>query len=84
MCKFRDSFFAVELKSDAATAARDELEAKLLEGKGLAKWAKPQFVRFAEINKNFKGAILYKELKATCVSEHQAKLASEQSAPPEE
>eukprot|EP00656_Telonema_subtile_P046941 TRINITY_DN5361_c0_g1_i1.p1 TRINITY_DN5361_c0_g1~~TRINITY_DN5361_c0_g1_i1.p1 ORF type:complete len:590 (-),score=185.23 TRINITY_DN5361_c0_g1_i1:97-1866(-) len=64
-----ECYLTVECKSEAAVAMQAELQATLLAGNGLPKWAKSGYVRFAEINKNFKGAILYKELKLACLEE---------------
>jgi acyl-CoA synthetase (AMP-forming)/AMP-acid ligase II len=55
----------VELFNDVNGANRQQLEAHFLKGarKSVSKGAKPDHLRFAKIPRNFKGAILYPQLK---------------------
>ncbi len=55
----------VELFSDVNGANRQQLESHFLKGarKSVSKGAKPDRLRFAKIPRNFKGAILYPQLR---------------------
>ena len=55
----------VELFNDVSGANRQRLESSLLAEarKSVSKGAKPDYLRFAKIPRNFKGAILYPQLK---------------------
>lgn len=61
-----DCIATVELITDAAKGAKDAFTAALTvdskRSKDVGKASVPNFVRFAEIPRNFKGAILVKEL----------------------
>lgn len=55
----------IELSNDARGAVRKQLESNFLKDarESVSKGAKPDYLRFGNIPKNFKGAILYPQLK---------------------
>ena len=61
----------VQLVSEKARAARAAMEASFLKeaAKGVSKGSKPDRLRFGEIPRNFKGAVLSKELTAAAAKE---------------
>lgn len=61
----------VQLVSEKARAAREEMGASFLKeaAKAVSKGSKPDRLRFGEIPRNFKGAVLSKELTAAAAKE---------------
>jgi len=76
-----ECYLTVELQSEGALAKKAEIESSLMKAAkdkktGVSKAACPQHLRVGEIPKNFKGAILYGDLKKVSL-EHHALVSSE-------
>ena len=76
-----DCCVTVELKTPEARALKSEIEQTFLKdaADGVSKGSKPDFLRFAEIPRNFKGAILVPELKKTYEKRGQTPFLDRQS-----